>query len=173
MSFSSSSPTPKFDVFMSFSGEDKNLVSDLRSSFSENGITMEDNELEKEGVSSLSSERSAEITESKVAVVVISRSYTISAQCLNELHTIVNFHDERRISILPIFWGIDYEGVRNQIKELAESFRKLGKEYPSEKVQAWRIALIKLINISRSDSRYFYKMLYLCFNITMYSFNIF
>ncbi|CAD5327415.1 unnamed protein product [Arabidopsis thaliana] len=149
---SSSSSTPKFDVFLSFSVEAETLVSDLRSSFSENGITMKDDDLEK-GVSSLGSERSEGIRESKVAVVVISQSYAISAQCLNELQTIVNFHDERRISILPIFYGVDYDDVRNQIKELAASFRKLGKEYPSEKVQAWMIALIKLINISRSDSR--------------------
>ncbi|KAJ0241005.1 Toll/interleukin-1 receptor homology (TIR) domain-containing protein [Hirschfeldia incana] len=108
----------------------------------------------QEGVSCLGSDRSEGIRESKVAVVVVSRSYPISARCLDELQTILSFHDERRISILPIFYGVDEPVVRKQTKELAEPFRNLSKKYPSEKVQAWKIALLKLTNISGQNSRY-------------------
>ncbi|KAG2321808.1 hypothetical protein Bca52824_015021 [Brassica carinata] len=153
MSSSSSSSTPpnKFDVFLSFSEEDaKTFASDLSLSFSENGITMKGDVLQKGG-SSLSE---GIIRESKVAVVVVSQSYPISARCLDELQTIISIHDERRLTVLPIFYGVDETVVRKQTKELAEPFRKFGEEYPSDKVQAWRISLIKLTNISGTNSRY-------------------
>ncbi|CAN6938352.1 unnamed protein product [Brassica oleracea] len=148
----SSSSTPEFDVFLSFSEDAKTFASDLRLSFSENRITMKDDELQK-GVSSLGSEQG--IRKSKVAVVVVSRSYPISARCLDELQTILSFHDERHLSVLPIYYGVNDTVVRKQTKELAEPFKKLSKEYSSEKVQAWKVALLKLTNISGPNSRYF------------------
>ncbi|CAH8359324.1 unnamed protein product [Eruca vesicaria subsp. sativa] len=149
MSFSSSSSTPEFDVFLSFSQDAKTFASELSLSFSENGITMKGDVLHKGASSSLGSERNEGIIrESKVAVVVVSQRYPTSTRCLDELQTIVRFYDERRLSVLPIFYGVDVTVVRRQTKEFAEAFEKFGEEYSSGKVQAWRISLIKLTNIS-------------------------
>lgn len=158
---SSSFSIPKFDVFLSFSGEDsdKTFISDLYQSLSEKGITTyyKDDKLE-ERVLPLGSDLSKCIEESKLAVVVITESYPTSVWCLDQLQRILKSQEEGRLSILPIFYEADPSNVRKQTGEFAEPFSKLDDEYPSEKVQAWRTALTKLTNISGLDSRLWYKM---------------
>lgn len=149
----------KLDVFLNFSAEDTNrtFVSHLYRSLSEKGVTTyyKDDKLEK-GVSTFGHDLRKCIRESKVVVVVVSPSYPTSFCCLNELQTILNFHEEGHLSVLPIFYGIDPSNVRKKTGEVAEYFRKLGEEYPAEKVQAWRIALTKVTNISGLDSSFWY-----------------
>ena len=157
MSSSSSSLIPKFDVFLSFKAEDTTnvFVSDLHSSLSEKGITtyQKDEKLEEKDFSVVSDLKKG-IIESKLAVVVVSMSYPTSVLCLNQLQTIINFHDEGQLSVLPIFYGVDLSNIRNQTGEYKEAFRSLGEEFSTEKVQAWRSALAKLTSIPRLDSRF-------------------
>lgn len=156
MSSSSSFSIPKFDVFLSFSAQDttKTFVSDLYRSLSEKGIATyyKDDKLEKR-VPSFGSDLENYILESKLVVVVVSKSYPTSVLCLNQLQTIVNLHDAGQLSVLPIFYGVDPSDIRYQTGEYTEAFRNLGEEYSPKKVQAWRSALTKLANISGLDSR--------------------
>ncbi|CAL9217217.1 unnamed protein product, partial [Arabidopsis halleri] len=148
---------PKFDVFLSFSGEEitKTFVQDLNRSLSEKGVTtyQKDDKLEDK-ISPLGSDLTKCITESKLVVVVISRSYPTSVLCLNHLETIIKSHDQGRFPVLPIFYGVNPSNVRKQSGEVEEPFRKLCEEYPADKVQTWRTALTKLTNISSLESRY-------------------
>ncbi|KAJ0256386.1 ADP-ribosyl cyclase/cyclic ADP-ribose hydrolase [Hirschfeldia incana] len=154
MSASSSFFIPRFDVYLSFSAEEdtaKSFVIDLHRSLSEKGITTyyKDDKLED-----LGSELSKCIRASKLAVVVVSESYPTSVLCLNELQTILNLHEERQLSVLLIFYGVETSNIRKQTGEYAEPFRKLSEEYSAEKVQSWRRALTKLTGISGLDSRF-------------------
>lgn len=156
MSSYTSSSIPTFDVVLHFSAEEETrnfFVSDLYRSLSEKGVTTyyKDDKLEK-GLSYFGSD--LQIRESKVAVVVVSQSYPTSSSCLNELQTILDFHDEGQLSVLPIFYKIDPSDIRKQTGDVADAFKELGEEYPDDKVQAWRISLTKLTNISGLDSRF-------------------
>lgn len=157
MSASSSSSVLKFDVFLSFSPEEttKTFVSDLYRSLSEKGITTyyKDDKLE-EKVSSFGSDIRKYLVATKTAVVVVSESYPTSVLCLNELQAILNLRDRGQLSVLLIYCGVDPSYIRKQTTEFAEPFRNLGKEYSSDKVQAWRRALTKLTSISGMDSRF-------------------
>ncbi|EFH63714.1 predicted protein [Arabidopsis lyrata subsp. lyrata] len=160
MSSSSSSLIPKFDVFLSFKAEDTTniFVSDLHRSLSEKGITTyQKDEKQEEKDSSVVSDLKKCIIESKLAVVVVSKSYPTSVLCLNQLQTIINFHDEGQLSVLPIFYGVDLSNIRNQTGEYTEAFRNLAEEFSPEKVQAWRSALAKLTSVSSLDSRFWSK----------------
>ena len=158
MSSSSSSLIPKFDVFLSFKAEDTTnvFVSDLHRSLSEKGITtyQKDEKLEEKDSSVVSDDLKKGIIESKLAVVVVSKSYPTSVLCLNQLQTIINFHDEGQLSVLPIFYEVDLSNIRNQTGEYKETFRNLGEEFSTEKVQAWRSALAKLTSVPSLDSRF-------------------
>ncbi|CAH8331531.1 unnamed protein product [Eruca vesicaria subsp. sativa] len=155
MSASSSSFISNFDVFLSFSAEEdtaKAFVTDLYVSLSEKGIPTYYKE--EEGGSSSGHDLRKCIRDSKLAVVVVSQSYPTSVLCLNELQTILNFHDEGQLSVLLIFYGVNTSNIRKQTGEYAEPFRKLGEEYSAEKVQSWRMDLAKLTGFSGLDSRF-------------------
>ncbi|XP_010416054.1 PREDICTED: disease resistance protein RPP4-like isoform X1 [Camelina sativa] len=150
---SSSSSSTYFDIFLS-SAEDtgKGLASHLYRSLYLRGIPtyLRDAKLEERPSSSLVYDARKYIQGSKFAVVVVSQSYPTSVWCLEELQILLNFHDQGRLYVLPIFYEVSFSDIRSQTGAVAEPFRKLGETYP-DKVQAWRIALIKLTDIPGLD----------------------
>lgn len=153
----SASFVPQFDAFLSFSAEEEatiTFITDLYRLLSEKGVTTYyKDDKQEERIPSSSSDPMKYIRDSKLAVVVVSESYPTSVLCLNELQTILNLHDEGQLSVLLIFYGVDTSNIRKQAAE-DEPFRNVGKEYSDEKVQSWRMALIKLTSISGLDSRF-------------------
>ncbi|CAN6932526.1 unnamed protein product [Brassica oleracea] len=156
----SASFVPQFDAFLSFSAEEEatiTFITDLYRLLSEKGVTTYyKDDKQEERIPSSSSDPMKYIRDSKLAVVVVSESYPTSVLCLNELQTILNLHDEGQLSVLLIFYGVDTSNIRKQAAE-DEPFRNVGKEYSDEKVQSWRMALIKLTSISGLDSRFWSK----------------
>jgi len=138
------SSSSKFEVFLSFCSEDP----------SKTFVSVLDRWLEQKDITTNFKDDSFLAEESKLAVVVVSESYPISVLCLNQLEKIVNSHSEGRLSILPIFYGVDPYNVRKQTGYLAEPFQELGEGYPDDKIQEWRVSLTKLTNIPALDSRY-------------------
>ncbi|KAM5583715.1 TMV resistance protein N [Rosa sericea] len=155
-----SAPHWKYDVFLSFRGED------TRTSFTDHlyeklvwrGIKTFRDDPEIERGSTISAELSAAIKDSRFAIIVLSPNYASSTWCLDELQMI---NQSRGISRrLPVFYHVDPSDVRRQTGPFAEAFTKHEhdfKAYP-KKVRWWRQALTSVSNIAGwTTSKYRYE----------------
>uniref|UniRef100_A0A2N9HDS9 TIR domain-containing protein n=1 Tax=Fagus sylvatica TaxID=28930 RepID=A0A2N9HDS9_FAGSY len=148
---SSSTPSWKYDVFLSFRGEDtRNSFTDhLYTALKYKGIdTFKDEEKLKRG-KSIQPELLKAIEESRFAIVILSRNYASSTWCLNELEKIIRCMKEMKMRVLPIFYDVDPSNVRKQTGTFAQAFAKHEEHFKDniEKVQTWRIALREVANL--------------------------
>ncbi|PHT33035.1 hypothetical protein CQW23_29372 [Capsicum baccatum] len=152
MSQASSSKTFKYDVFLSFRGEDtrRTFVSHLYNALEQKGIhTFKDDERLETG-KSISGELLKAIEEARFAVVIFSRSYASSRWCLEELSHIIKCKNELEQIVIPVFYDVSPSDVRHQNPPFAKSFSKHEKKYRDdiEKVQRWRDAFAEAGKIS-------------------------
>ncbi|KAI9079566.1 hypothetical protein K1719_038470 [Acacia pycnantha] len=163
---SSTSNSPdkwKYEVFLSFYGEDTRLdfTDHLYEAFIKSGINCfrDDVNLPRgEDIDYLLQV----IKDSLCAVVVISKNYAKSTWCLDELQTILRSRKKLDRRVFPIFYNVDPSDVTKQTgsfgKALAKHKKKF-KENPTKvpnwrtKVKNWRAALSKIGNISGEDTR--------------------
>ena len=141
----------KYDVFLSFRGEDtRNSFTDhLYFALEQNGIfTFRDEEKLETGMP-ISSELLKAIEESRFAIVILSKNYASSTWCLDELVKIICCMKEMKMSILPIFYDVDPSTVRKQVGTFAQTFANREKRFKDyiEKVQTWRAALREVANL--------------------------
>ncbi|KAF3627539.1 TMV resistance protein N [Capsicum annuum] len=148
-------PLWKYDVFLSFRGEDtRNTITGyLYERLTRRGIiTFQDNKRLEHG-DSIPDELLKAIKDSQVAIVIFSENYATSRWCLNELVNIMECtKDENGQTVIPVFYGVDATDVRNQSKSFAEAFAKheLMNNDDGEgmqKVQRWRTALTAAANL--------------------------
>ena len=151
---SSSTPAPqwKYDVFLSFRGEDtcKGFTDHLHAALQRKGImTFRDDEKLVRG-KPISQELLKAIEESIFAIVIFSRNYASSTWCLDELTKIVRCMKEMKMTILPIFYDVDPSHVRKQIGTFEEAFAEYEECFMEyiEKVKTWREALREVANLS-------------------------
>ncbi|KAL4598027.1 hypothetical protein ACB092_11G029900 [Castanea dentata] len=149
-SISSSTPQWKYEVFLSFRGEDtRNRFTDhLYVALKQKGIlTFRDKEKLETG-KSISSELLKAIEKSRFAIVILSRNYASSTWCLDELVKIIGCMKEMKMIVIPIFYDVDPSTIRKQMGTFAQAFAKHEhfKEC-TEKVPAWRTALIEVANL--------------------------
>lgn len=151
---SSSLVTPqwKYEVFLSFRGEDtrNGFTSHLYSALKQNGIfTFKDDEKLKRG-KSISPELLKAIEESRFSIVILSRNYASSTWCLDELAKLIKCMKETRMEVLPVFYNVDPSDVRKQSGPFAQDFDEHEKHFKEnmEKVQTWRDALREVGNLS-------------------------
>ena len=148
-SSSASIPRLKYDVFLSFRGEDtrENFTDHLYTALIERGIhTFRDDE-EIERGSEIAPQLLKSIEESRFCVVVFSEGYAHSTWCLDELVKIIECVKENGQTIIPIFYHVDPSDVRKQTGSFEEAFVNLEKQN-EEKTKRWRNALRKVGNIS-------------------------
>ncbi|KAL8227922.1 hypothetical protein R6Q57_015506 [Mikania cordata] len=106
----------KYDVFLSFSGEDtrKTFVDHLYVALEQQGIhTFKDDEKLNKGIS-IDDELLESIKNSKIYIIVFSKSYASSSWCLNELVTIMECQRTNEQTAYPVFYDVDPSEVRNQ-----------------------------------------------------------
>ena len=104
-SFSSSTPQWKYDVFLSFGDKDtlNSFTNPLYDALERRGIvTFRDGEKLEIG-KSISSNLLKGIEESRFAIVILSRNYASSMQCLDELTKIIGCMKNIGTTVLPIF----------------------------------------------------------------------
>ncbi|KAG5573837.1 hypothetical protein H5410_063603 [Solanum commersonii] len=152
MSHASSSKICKYDIFLSFRGEDtrRTFVSHLYKALEQRGIrTFKDDERLETG-KSISDELLKAIQEARFAVVIFSKSYASSRWCLEELAHIIKCKKELEQIVIPVFYDVSPSDVRHQNPPIAGSFSQHEVKYKDdmEKVQRWRDAFMEAGKIS-------------------------
>ncbi|KAG5573845.1 hypothetical protein H5410_063611 [Solanum commersonii] len=123
MSQASSSNICKYDVFLSFRGEDTRIR------------TFKDDEQLETG-KSISADLLKAIEDARLAVVIFSKSYASSRWCLEELAHIIKCKKELEQIVIPVFYDVSPSDVRHQNPPFADSFSQHKDDM--ENVQRWR-----------------------------------
>ncbi|KAG7948041.1 hypothetical protein I3843_14G126400, partial [Carya illinoinensis] len=149
---SSSTPRWKYEVFLSFYGEDTRMsfTDHLYVDLKRKGILVfRDDEALKRG-KCISQELSQAIQESQSAIVIFSANYASSKWCLRELAEIVEWEEKKNLTIIPIFYHVDPSDVRNQIGTFNEAFAAHEKDpkVDIKEIDTWRNACIKVGNLA-------------------------
>ena len=137
-------------MFLSFRGEDtrRSFTDHLLAALKRKSIlTFKDDEGLDRG-KFISPELLKAIEESRFAIINFSKNYAFSSWCLDELAKIVRCREEKRLTILPIFYDVDPSEVRNQTGTFGQAFNKHKDKENIKKVETWRDALKEVANIS-------------------------
>ncbi|KAF5815048.1 putative TIR domain, P-loop containing nucleoside triphosphate hydrolase [Helianthus annuus] len=130
----------KYDVFLSFRGEDtrKNFVDHLYHALTQKGIsTYRDDEEIKKG-EKISDELIRSIKDSKFYIIVFSKNYASSSWCLDELVKIMECQKTNEHTAFPVFYDVEPTEVRKQSGPVEKAFEKHKEEESAEK---WKKAL--------------------------------
>ncbi|XP_010532034.1 PREDICTED: TMV resistance protein N-like [Tarenaya hassleriana] len=125
----SSGPSPftwRYDVFVSFRGEDtrSNFVSHLYRELKCAGYTTFKDDKELQAGMNISQKIQNSIRESRVSVIVISKHYGHSKWCLDELLEILECERKFQQRVIPVFYEVDPCEVRYQKRCFKEAFKK-------------------------------------------------
>ena len=132
-SSSSSTAQRKYDVFLSFRGEDtrSNFMDHLFNALKGKGIhTFRDSEELKKG-KAIGTKLLEAIKESKFAIIILLKDYASSTWCLDELAHIIFCKEE----------NVDPSDVQKQRKTFEQAFVEYEKRENKERVEKWRVAL--------------------------------
>ncbi|XP_004295918.1 PREDICTED: disease resistance protein At4g27190-like [Fragaria vesca subsp. vesca] len=170
---SAESPAPprKYDVFLSFRGEDtrRTIVPYIYHDLQKREI---ETFMDESGLirgTYISPSLITAIKESRLAIVVLSPNYANSTWCLDELTMIIQCMEEKAATVIPIFYDVIPSDVRHQRGSYARAFSSLQQWYrwftrafawhpkslaqDDDKVNQWRIALTKVANLAGLESK--------------------
>ncbi|KAM5550128.1 TMV resistance protein N [Rosa sericea] len=147
----------KYDVFLSFRGEDtrKTFICHLYRALTAKGIiTFLDDESLERG-STIGPSLFTAIQDSRMAYVVLSENFASSSWCLDELSKIIQCKDCK--VAIPIFYGVDPFDVckqRGSFQLRPIEVREHEEVYGNkDKLKVWRHALTQVGHTSGYDSR--------------------
>ncbi|KAG8479663.1 hypothetical protein CXB51_029408 [Gossypium anomalum] len=150
-STSSSISRKKYDVFLSFRGEDtrNNFTDHLYDALGRSGIVTFRDDPKLEAGEEIAPELFKSIQQSWCSVIVFSETYAFSSWCLEELAEIVKQKNNMGHKVFPIFYSVDPSDLRKQKEKVEEAFARHEERYKgdSEKIQRWRNALIQVVGI--------------------------
>ena len=144
----------KYDVFVSFRGEDirKNFMDHMFNDFKQKGIHAfrDDRELPKG--EEISPHLYKAIEESRFLIVIFSKNYASSTWCLRELVKILECKqiEDPKHEVRIIFYDAKPDVVRKQKRSYAKAFAKHDVSNRTE-VDKWREALSMAANLSGWD----------------------
>ncbi|CAH1421482.1 unnamed protein product [Lactuca virosa] len=138
----------KYDVFLSFRGEDTrtNFVDHLYHALQQKSIHIyKDDEKIKKG-KKISDELIGSIEDSKFYIIVFSKNYASSSWCLDELVKIMECHrTTTEHTAYPVFYDVEPSEVRKQSGAVGEAFAKYEME---EAAETWKVALKEAADLS-------------------------
>jgi len=156
-SSSTSSTSEKYDVFLSFKGEDtrNTFTSHLYAALERKKIKTYIDEKSLERGDRISPALLEAIRISKISIIVFSKNYASSSWCLSELVHILECHGENKHMVIPIFYNVDPSHIRKQEGSYRETFLKHEEHFKDDmdRVRKWRVALTESANLSGWDSR--------------------
>ncbi|CAN6544924.1 unnamed protein product [Malus baccata var. baccata] len=144
----------KYDVFISFRGEDTRLgiTSHLHAALLQKKIeTYIDCKLQRgEEIGPALLEA---IEKSTISVIIFSQNYASSTWCLDELVHLLKCNNKEGRMVIPVFYDINPSDVRKQLGSYADAFAELEKRFANsiDKVHKWRDALTTAANLSGFD----------------------
>nr|AEE43933.1 TIR-NBS-LRR resistance protein muRdr1I [Rosa multiflora] len=146
----------KYDVFLSFRGEDtrKGFTDYLYHELRRRGIRTFRDDPQLERGTAISPELLTAIKQSRFAIVVLSPNYATSKWCLLELSKIIKCMKERG-TIMPIFYEVDTDDVKHQRGSFAKAFQEHEEKFGvgNKKVEGWRDALTKVASFAGWTSK--------------------
>ncbi|XP_027903519.1 TMV resistance protein N-like isoform X2 [Vigna unguiculata] len=150
------SPKIKYDVFVSFRGEDirDGFLSHLTEAFDVKKINaFVDDKLEKG--EELWPSLVAAIGGSSISLIIFSPEYASSRWCLKELVTILECKEKYGHTVIPVFYHVTPTDVRHQSSQgYKEAFSEHARKRKSE-VQLWRRVFEKSADLSGIESSKF------------------
>ncbi|KAJ0532110.1 putative TIR domain, P-loop containing nucleoside triphosphate hydrolase [Helianthus annuus] len=120
----------KYDVFLSFRGEDtrKTFVDHLYLALVNKGIiTYKDDETIKKG-ERINEQLIKSIEESRYYIIVFSKNYASSSWCLDELVKIMECQKMTEHTAYPIFYDVEPTEVRNQSGSVGQAFERFTRK---------------------------------------------
>ncbi|KAK2380926.1 disease resistance protein RUN1 [Trifolium repens] len=151
---SSPKMTWKYDVFVSFRGEDtrNNFTDHLFGAFHRKGVVAFKDDTKLKKGEHISSELLKAIEGSQILIVIFSRNYASSTWCLEELAKIAECNVLEQ-TVLPIFYDVSPSEVRKQSGDFEKAFMEHEDRFKEnlEEVQRWRGALTQVANLSGCD----------------------
>ncbi|KAI3730722.1 hypothetical protein L1987_61897 [Smallanthus sonchifolius] len=152
ISSSSSSRSWKYDVYISFIGEDycKTFVDHLYSNLVRRQVITykDDGELPRRVTIRRSLRKAIQV--SRIAIIIFSPNYATSSRCLSELEEIMRNKDAIGQIAIPIFYGVEPSEVRLQTKSYGEALAMHELNMNSNKtIESWREALVKASDLSQ------------------------
>ncbi|KAK8633489.1 hypothetical protein V6N13_014334 [Hibiscus sabdariffa] len=148
-SSSSSISRQKYDVFLSFRGEDTrtNFTDHLYDALQRSGIVTFRDDPNLEAGEEIAPELFQAIHQSWCSMIVFSKNYADSSWCLEELAEIVKRKNQKGHKVFPIFYDVDPSDLRKQKEKVGEAFAKHQERYKEDKILKWRNALTEVANI--------------------------
>ena len=145
-SLSTSTLTYKYDVFVSFRGEDTrtNFTDHLITTLESKKIRVYKDDKNLPRGEFIWTELMKAIETSRIAVVVFSKNYATSKWCLDELAKIMDCKRVLNQRVLPIFYNVSPSEVRDQKGNFAEAL----PNGPEVMVNSWKAALKDVANLS-------------------------
>ncbi|KAK8577199.1 hypothetical protein V6N13_122191 [Hibiscus sabdariffa] len=143
---SSSSCQSKYQVFLSFRGEDTrlNFTSHLLKALTDTGMNVFFDEEKLEKGEQLSLALSQAIAASNLSIIVLSVDYASSKSCLAELSDIMGRNGSQEHTVLPIFYHVDPSDVRNLSGSFKASFEEHESNRPLDEVKRWKAAFVEI-----------------------------
>ncbi|XP_029125538.1 TMV resistance protein N-like [Cajanus cajan] len=141
----------KYEVFLSFRGEDTrmNFTSHLHEALKKKEVeTFIDYELRKGD--EISPALIQAIGNSLVSIVILSPNYASSKWCLEELSKILECRKKQGQMVIPVFYNIDPSHVRKQTGSYEQAFAKHKEESNYNK---WKASLNEIANLAGWDSQ--------------------
>jgi hypothetical protein len=138
----------KYDVFLSFRGEDtrNGFTGYLKKALDDKGVRtfIDDEELQKGN--EIRPILLKAIEDSMMAIVVLSENYASSSFCLQELSKIIDtMKDKVGRSILPVFYKVDPSDVRKLKRSFGEAMEK---HKANSNLDKWKLSLHQVADLS-------------------------
>ncbi|KAI9127216.1 hypothetical protein K1719_001775 [Acacia pycnantha] len=151
-------PATKWDVFLSFRGEDTRYIFSsylYEALYGANIHTFMDHKLDRGD--NMSQILLKTIEESKISLIIFSKNYASSRWCMDELVKIMKCKDQYGRIVIPIFYNVDPSHVRKQKNSFGDGFSKLKQSFKhdQQRVKEWENALMRSTNLSGWDSKNF------------------
>ncbi|PPS15268.1 hypothetical protein GOBAR_AA05340 [Gossypium barbadense] len=140
----------KYDVFLSFRGEDtrNNFTDHLYNALKRRGIVTFRDDPKLEAGEEIASELFKAIQQSWCSIIIFSKTYAFSSWCLEELEEIVKQKKDKEHKVFPIFYNVDPSDLRKQKEKVEEAFAKHERyKEDREKIQRWGNALREVTDI--------------------------
>ncbi|XP_028760599.1 TMV resistance protein N-like [Neltuma alba] len=141
-----------FDVYVSFRGADTRFgfIAHLYESLRQSGIRPFIDDKYLPASEEIKPSLSKAIKESRMAIIVFSKTYAASTICLDELAQIIEYFKEENRRVYSVFYDVDPSEVRHQTgrygQDLANLQNRLGIN--DERLQKWRRALSQAADLS-------------------------